>query len=85
VERRRRLGVTSSEEPRYNQARQPCPANFFVNHGISSSSSSSFPRSCSSREFTFRVFSFITKATQRFALIRGIFLMPATPLPEYRH
>jgi hypothetical protein len=32
------------------------PANFFVTHGISSSSSSSYRRSCSSREFTFRPF-----------------------------
>jgi hypothetical protein len=64
MERRRQLGVTSSEEPRCNQARQPYPANFFVNHGISSSSSSSHRQSYSPREFTFRVFSFITKATQ---------------------
>ncbi|PVH47990.1 hypothetical protein PAHAL_4G210200 [Panicum hallii] len=40
------------------------PANFFVIHGISSSSSLSLRRSCSPREFTFRVFPFITKATQ---------------------
>jgi hypothetical protein len=32
--------------------RQPFQANFFVNHGISSSSSSSYRRSCSPREFT---------------------------------
>jgi hypothetical protein len=39
-------------------------------HGISSSSSSSYRRqSFSPREFTFRVFSFITKAIPRFALI----------------
>jgi hypothetical protein len=43
-----------------------------------------YRRSCSPREFTFRVFSFITKATPRFALIHWIFLMPAIPLPEYR-
>jgi hypothetical protein len=32
------------------------PTNFFVTHGISSSSSSSYRRFCSSREFTFRPF-----------------------------
>jgi hypothetical protein len=32
------------------------PANFFINHGISSSPSSSYHRFCSSREFTFRPF-----------------------------
>jgi hypothetical protein len=48
--------------------RQPFPANFFVTHGISSPSISSHRQSCSPREFTFRVFSFITKATPRFAL-----------------
>jgi hypothetical protein len=49
--------------------RQLFPANFFVNHGISSSSSFSLHRSCSPWEITFCVFSFITKATPRFALI----------------
>jgi hypothetical protein len=44
-------------------------ANFVVNHGISLSSSFSLHRSYSPREFTFRVFSFITKAIPRFALI----------------
>jgi hypothetical protein len=61
MERRRQLGVTSSKEPRCNQARQPFPANFFVIHGISSLSSFSLCQSYSPREFTFRVFSFITK------------------------
>jgi hypothetical protein len=64
--------------------RQPSPTNFFVILRISSSLSSSYRRqSYSPREFTFRVFFFITKATPRFALIHWIFLMPATPLPEY--
>jgi hypothetical protein len=35
-------------------------------------------------KFTFRVFSFITTAIPRFALIRWILLMPVTLLPEYR-
>jgi hypothetical protein len=35
---------------------QPFPANFFVIHGISSSSSFSPRQSCSSREFTFHPF-----------------------------
>jgi hypothetical protein len=43
---------------------QPSPTNFFVNHGISSPSSSSYRQTCSPREFTFRVLLFITKATQ---------------------
>jgi hypothetical protein len=46
------------------------PANFFITHGISSSSSFSLCRSCSPREFTFHSFFSITKATPRFALIR---------------
>jgi hypothetical protein len=51
--------------------RQPFPANFFVTHGTSSPSSISYHRSCSPREFTFHLFfSFTTKATPRFALIR---------------
>jgi hypothetical protein len=45
------------------------PASFFVTHGISSSSSSSYRRFCSLQEFTFRPFSSTTKATPRFALI----------------
>jgi hypothetical protein len=61
VERRQQLGVTSSEEPRCNQTRQPCPANFFVNHGISLSSSFSLHRSYSPREITFRLFFSTTK------------------------
>jgi hypothetical protein len=69
VERRRQLGVTSSEEPRCNQARQPCPASFFANHGVSSSSSFSHHQSCLPREITFRPFFSTTKATPRFALI----------------
>jgi hypothetical protein len=61
--------------------RQLFPASFFVNHGISSSSSSSYRRqSCSPREFTFRLLS----PQPRFTLIHRIFLMPAIPLPEYR-
>jgi hypothetical protein len=42
--------------------------NFFVTHGTSSPSSFSHRRSCSSREFTFHLFSSTTKATPRFAL-----------------
>jgi hypothetical protein len=62
------------------------PTNSFVNHRISSSPSSSYRcQSYSPREFTFRVSFFITKATPRFALIHWIFLIPAIPLPEYRH
>jgi hypothetical protein len=49
--------------------RQPFPANSFVIHGISSSSSFSLRRFCSPREFTFHPFSSTTKATPRFALI----------------
>jgi hypothetical protein len=45
------------------------PVDSFVIHEISSSSSFSLRRSCSPREFTFRVFFFVTKATPRFALI----------------
>jgi hypothetical protein len=45
------------------------PTNFFVTHGISSPSSSSYRRSCSPREVTFHPFFFTTKATPRFALI----------------
>jgi hypothetical protein len=70
VDRRARPQVTAGITPStIFHPRQPCPANFFVNHGISSSSSSSYRQSCSPQEFTFRVFSFITKATPRFALI----------------
>jgi hypothetical protein len=47
---------------------QPFPASFFVTHGTSSLSSTSRHQFCSSREFTFRPFSFTTKATPRFAL-----------------
>jgi hypothetical protein len=61
VERRRQLGVTSSEEPQCNQARQPFPANFFVTHETSSPSSTSYHRSCSPREFTFHPFFSTTK------------------------
>jgi hypothetical protein len=43
------------------------PASFFVTHGISSPSSSSYRRSCSPREFTFHLFSSTTKVTPRFA------------------
>jgi hypothetical protein len=42
--------------------RQPFPTNYFVNHGISSSSRSSYRRqSCSPREFTFRLLFSTTK------------------------
>jgi hypothetical protein len=44
------------------------PASFFVTHGTSPPSSISHRRSCSSREFTFRLFSSTTKVTPRFAL-----------------
>jgi hypothetical protein len=58
--RRDELGGTSM---------QPSTADSFITHGISSPSSTSHRQSCLPREFTFRVFSFITKATPRFALI----------------
>jgi hypothetical protein len=45
------------------------PASFFVTHGTSSPSSTSHRQSCSSREFTFRLFFSTIKATPRFALI----------------
>jgi hypothetical protein len=59
-------------------------ASFFVTHGTSSPSSTSYRRSCSPREFTFRLLSSTTKATPRFALTHWIFLIPAIPLPDYR-
>jgi hypothetical protein len=43
--------------------------SFFVTHGISSPSSTSHRRSCSSWKFTFHLFFCTTKATRRFALI----------------
>jgi hypothetical protein len=65
VDRRARLQITAGIIPSaIFHPRQPSPANFFVIHGISSSSSFSLHRSCSPWEFTFRVFPFITKATQ---------------------
>jgi hypothetical protein len=45
------------------------PTNFFVTHGISSSSSFSLRRSCSPWKFTSYPFSSTTKATPRFAPI----------------
>jgi hypothetical protein len=45
------------------------PTDFFVIHGTSSPSSSSYRRFCSPREFTFHPLFSTTKATPRFALI----------------
>jgi hypothetical protein len=70
VDRRARPQVTAGITPStIFHLRQPSPTNFFVTHRISSPSSTSRHQSYSPREFTFRVFSFITKATPRFAPI----------------
>jgi hypothetical protein len=64
-----RGGVNIADQSGYSSTHYKFPASFFVTHEISSPSSSSYRQSCSSRKFTFRVFSSITKATPRFALI----------------
>jgi hypothetical protein len=58
------------------------PASFFVVHGISSPSSTSHCRSCSSREFIFRPFFFTTKIRLLWQRTYEIFQKSAKDVPE---